>query len=148
MPLNITILYHLYQKFHMFWSFSRTIGRHKNTSKTQVCMQAKYYYFASSNILQTCFQFYVAFSCKYLFLCIFHKFKYFTKIGCSSKSNASFLWLKYATFVVCLCVLLGEHGYSWCDHVRPKVHTPRMLNILSEGTKHPFRTATNFREIF
>ena len=147
MPQNITILYHLYQKFYRFWSFLWTISRHKNTYlKEQVCKQLEYYYFVRSHILQTFFQFCVALSCKCLFSCIFHKFKYFSKIVCSSKNNASFLWLKYATFVV--CVLTGEHGYSWCDHVRPKVHTPGMLNILNKGMKHLFRTATNFGEIF
>jgi len=81
-------------------------------------MQVEYYYFVTPHILQTCFQFCVALSCKCLFSCTLHKFKYFSKIGCISKNNASFLWLKYATFVG--CVLSGEHSYSRCDHVRPK----------------------------
>jgi hypothetical protein len=109
-------------------------------------MQVEYHYFVISHILQTCFQFCAALSCKCLFSCTLRKFKYFSKIGCSSKNNASLLWLKYATFMG--CVHSGEHGYSWFDHVHPKVHTAGMLNILTKGMKHLFRTATNFREIF
>jgi len=37
-----------------------------------------------------------------------------------------------------VCVLSGEHGYYWCDRVRPKVHTPGMLNIATRGVQHRF----------
>jgi len=53
--------------------------------------------------------------------------KYFSKIGCGSENDASFLWLQYSALLV--CVLLGGRGHSKSNHVHAKVHTPQMLHI-------------------
>ena len=112
----VTTLCCLYQQCYMVWSFSQIILRHKNTYlKHKYVCQLK---FASSQIVQSCFQFCAALSGECLFTCVCHKLKYFSKSSCVCKSSDSFLWLKYSAFLMCIRL--------------DKVYTPETLNVLSK----------------